>query len=92
MSKDPRPGAILWPKGWLYEDCHVGQTFEHHWGRTIEADTILFTTLTLAFNPNRADAMAHGRPDIVVNPLLLRIEDCTEIGGPRASTNPEHAR
>ena len=93
MAEDVRARAKLWPKGRLFEDFHVGQTFDHHWGRTIsEADTTLFTTLTLAFNPlyfNRAYAIAHGHPDIVVNPQLvfnvvlgLSVEDCSEIGGP----------
>lgn len=93
MTNDPRPGATFWPKGRLYEDFHVGQTFDHHWGRTIlEGDTILFTTLTLSFNPmyvNRNYAQALGHPDIVVNPQLvfnvvlgLSVEDCSEIGGP----------
>ncbi|MGE0829195.1 MAG: MaoC family dehydratase [Hyphomonadaceae bacterium] len=85
--------AKLWPRGNLFEDFKVGQVFEHHWGRTItEADTILFSTLTLSYNPlyfNRPYAKAHGHPDIVVNPQLvfnvtlgLSVEDCSEIGGP----------
>jgi acyl dehydratase len=89
---DPRERATLWPKGRLYEDFHVGQVFDHHWGRTIlESETTLFSTLTLSFNPmyfNRAYARAHGHPDIVVNPQLvfsvvlgLSVEDCSEIGG-----------
>src|ERR1700722_1614355 len=93
MTIDPRSRATLWPKGRLYEDFHVGQTFEHHWGRTIlESDAVLFTTLTLSFNPlyfNRAYAKAHGHPDVVINPQLvfnvvlgLSVEDCSEIGGP----------
>jgi acyl dehydratase len=93
MANDPRLRATLWPKGRLFEDFHVGQNFDHHWGRTIlEGDTTLFTALTLSFNPmyfNRAYAMAHGHPDIVVNPQLvfnvvlgLSVEDCSEIGGP----------
>jgi acyl dehydratase len=93
MADDIRKRATLWPKGRLFEDFHVGQTFDHHWGRTIsEADTTLFTTLTLAYNPlyfNREYAKAHGHPDIVVNPQLvfnvvlgLSVEDCSEIGGP----------
>ena len=90
---DPRARAVLRPKGRLFEDFEVGQTFEHHWGRTIlESDTMTFTTLTLSFNPlylNRAYARSHGHPDIVVNPHLvfntvlgLSVEDCSEIGGP----------
>lgn len=93
MSSDIRKKAVLRQRGRLYEDFHVGQTFDHHWGRTIfESDTILFTTLTLSFNPlymNRAYAHAHGHPDLVVNPHLvfnivlgLSVEDLSEIGGP----------
>lgn len=84
--------AVLWSKGNLFEDFHVGQRFEHHWGRTItEADATLFATLTLAFVPlyyNRAYARALGHRDIVVNPQLvfnvalgLSVQDCSEIGG-----------
>ncbi|MDB5696978.1 MAG: dehydratase [Sphingomonas bacterium] len=93
MAEDIRQRAKLWPKGRLFEDFTVGQKFEHHWGRTVEtSDTLLFSTLTLAFNPlyfNRDYARAHGHPDIVVNPQLLfnivlglSVEDCSEIGGP----------
>lgn len=93
VSNDVRERAKLWPKGRLFEDFHPGQAFDHHWGRTIlESDTILFSTLTLSYNPlyfNRAFALAHGHPDIVVNPQLvfnvilgLSVEDCSEIGGP----------
>jgi itaconyl-CoA hydratase len=93
MHTDIRARARVWPKGRLFEDFHVGQMFEHHWGRTIaESDTLAFTTLTLAYNPlyfNREYAKALGHPDIVVNPQLvfnvtlgLSVEDCSEIGGP----------
>ncbi len=93
MSTDFRARAVPRPKGRLYEDFEVGQTFTHHWGRTIhESDTTLFSTLTLSFNAlyyNRDYAKAHGHPDIVVNPQLLfnvvlglSVEDCSEIGGP----------
>ncbi|MFI4974813.1 MAG: MaoC family dehydratase [Caulobacterales bacterium] len=93
MSEDFRTKAKLWPKGRLYEDFFVGQTFEHHWGRTVfESDTILFSNLTLSFNPlyfNREYAKALGHPNIVVNPHLvfnivlgLSVQDCSEIGGP----------
>lgn len=93
MSNDPRDIAVLKPRGRLYEDFQVGQTFDHHWGRTIlESDTMLFTTLTLSFNPlylNKPYARAHGHPDLVVNPQLvfnlvlgMSVEDCSEIGGP----------
>ena len=93
MVDDIRQRAVLWPKGRLFEDFSVGQQFDHHWGRTItESDTLLFTTLTLTFNPlyfNRDYAVALGHSDIVVNPHLvfntvlgLSVEDCSEIGGP----------
>ena len=93
MTEDFRARAVLWPKGHLFEDFHVGQVRTHHWGRTIsESDTLLFTTLTLSYNPlysNRDYAKAHGHPDIVVNPLLvfntilgLSVQDNSEIGGP----------
>ena len=93
MAEDFRARAKLWPKGRLYEDFQVGEVRQHHWGRTIAlSDTLLFTTLTLSFNPlysNRAFAEAHGHPDIVVNPLLvfnvvlgMSVEDNSEIGGP----------
>lgn len=93
MGEDFRSKAKLWPKGRLFEDFRPGQTFEHHWGRTIsEADTVLFSNLTLSFNPlyfNREYAKALGHPDIVVNPQMvfnvvlgLSVQDCSEIGGP----------
>lgn len=93
MTEDIRARAKLWPKGRLFADFQVGQTFRHHWGRTLtEADTLLFSTLTLAYNPlylNRAYARSLGHPDIVVNPQLvfnavlgMSVEDCSEIGGP----------
>ncbi|HEY2707243.1 MAG TPA: MaoC/PaaZ C-terminal domain-containing protein [Caulobacteraceae bacterium] len=93
MAEDFRERAKLWPKGRLYEDFAVGEVRQHHWGRTIAlSDTLLFTTLTLSFNPlysNRVYAEAHGHPDIVVNPLLvfntvlgMSVEDNSEIGGP----------
>ena len=80
-------------KGNLFEDFFVGQTFRHHWGRTINAgDNSLFTTLTLNFVPlyfNAPYARAHGHKDVVVAPLLvfnivlgLSVEDLSEIGGP----------
>ena len=93
MSEDFRQRAVLRTKGRLYEDFAVGQTFSHHWGRTItESDTVLFSTVLLHFNPlytNRDYAKALGHPDIVVNPHLLfnvvlglSVEDLSELGGP----------
>jgi len=93
MADDFRERAKPRPKGRLFEDFEVGEVRPHHWGRTIAlSDTLLFTTLTLSFNPlycNRVYAEAHGHPDIVVNPLLvfntvlgLSVEDNSEAGGP----------
>jgi len=93
MSLEFIEKAKPWPKGRLFQDFFAGQTFDHHWGRTIlHHDTVLFSTLTLSYNPlyfNRAYAKAHGHPDIVVNPQLvfntvlgMSVEDCSEIGGP----------
>jgi itaconyl-CoA hydratase len=93
VTEDFRQRAVLRSKGHLFEDFEIGKTLHHHWGRTItEADTVLFSTLLLHFNPlyfNRDYARDHGHPDIVVNPHLLfnvvlgmSVEDCSEIGGP----------
>src|SRR5947209_18799056 len=80
-------------RGHQYEDFEVGQTFDHHWGRTITAgDNALFSTATCNWNPmhlNTEFARAHGHPDVVVNPMLvlctvvgLSVEDLSEGGGP----------
>jgi len=93
MAEDFLQRARLKPKGRLYEDFEAGEVKVHHWGRTIAlSDTLLFTTLTLSFNPlysNVEYARALGHQDIVVNPLLvfntvlgLSVEDNSEIGGP----------
>lgn len=82
----------VWARGRSYEDFSVGQVFAHHWGRTItEADNVLFTTSTLAYNPiylNAEVARAQGHPATVVNPMLvfttvlgLSVEDLSEAGG-----------
>ncbi|MSP66650.1 MAG: MaoC family dehydratase [Alphaproteobacteria bacterium] len=83
--------AALVPKGTPVDTFQVGQVFEHHWGRTIAAaESSLFSSLTLAFNPlyfNVEYARAHGHPDLVVNPYLvfntvfgLSVEDLSESG------------
>lgn len=85
-------------KGHAFEDFAVGQTFEHHWGRTLSAgDNSLFTTVTQGFTPlyfNAEFARAHGHPDVVVHPLLvlctivgLSVEDLSEAGGPFLGVN-----
>ena len=90
----PDPSAFpTRARGHAYEDFEVGRVFEHHWGRTLtEADTVLFSTLTLSYNPlyfNAEHARAEGHPDLVVHPLLalctvvgLSVEDLSEAGGP----------
>ena len=88
-----RARAKAWSRGNRYEDFLVGQVFSHHWGRTLTAaDNVLFTTLTLHYNPlytNADYARAHGHADLVVCPLLLfntvfglTVEDLSENGGP----------
>lgn len=80
-------------RGRLFEDYEVGQEFIHHWGRTMtQADSVLFTTLTLHFNPtytNEEYAKAIGHERTPINPLLvfntilgLSVEDLSEAGGP----------
>ena len=87
------PAAFpLRARGRTFEDFAVGQSFEHHWGRTItEGDNALFTAATLAYNPlyfNAEYARACGHPDVVVCPMLvfatvfgLSVEDLSEGGG-----------
>lgn len=85
-------------KGNSFEDFSLGQVFEHHWGRTLNAgDNTLFTTTTMAFCPlyfNAEYARAHGHPDIVINPMLIActivgmsVEDLSEAGGPFLGIN-----
>jgi acyl dehydratase len=85
--------ATLRARGRNYEDFEVGQRFVHHWGRTVtESDSVLFSTLTLHYNPHYTSAeyaAAHGHRAMPVVPLLvfntvfgLSVEDLSEIGGP----------
>jgi itaconyl-CoA hydratase len=94
MAADPDFESFpLIAKGNRFEDFHEGQTFEHHWGRTLnDADNALFTTLALRFTPlyfNAEYARAHGHATVVIDPLLvlctavgLSVEDLSEAGGP----------
>jgi len=94
VSPDPELDRFpLAPKGRQFEDFSEGQTFDHHWGRTLnEGDNSLFATLALRFTPlytNAEYARAHGHPGVVVDPLLvlctivgLSVEDLSEGGGP----------
>ncbi|MFC3612761.1 MaoC family dehydratase [Lutimaribacter marinistellae] len=90
---DLKSRAQGWPRGNTFDRFKIGQTFTHHWGRTLtEGDNTLFTTLTLHYNPlytNADYARAHGHSGAVVCPLLLfttvfglSVEDLSEIGGP----------
>ena len=87
-----REQAQLKPKGHYFEEFELGQTFLHHWGRTLSAsENALFSTLTLSFNPlyfNAEYARQDGREAVVVNPMLvfntvfgLSVEDLSELGG-----------
>ena len=89
----------LVPRGRAYEDFRDGQTFQHHWGRTLNGgDATLFATTALRFLPlyfNDEFARAHGHPSMVVDPLLvlctvvgLSVEDLSEVGGPFLGIGP----
>jgi acyl dehydratase len=75
-----------------FEDFEQGQTFEHHWGRTITpGDNSLFSTLTITANPiyfNEHYAESLGHDGAVVNHLLafnvvfgMSVQDLSEAGG-----------
>lgn len=96
MSDTDLPDLDSFPlvgKGNKYEDFTVGQTINHHWGRTLtHADNVAFSTATCAWLPlhlNVEYARSQGHPDMVVNPMLvlciavgLSVEDLSESGGP----------
>ena len=80
-------------RGLLYEDFEVGQTFEHHWGRTLTvSESIAYSNVMMNYNPlyfNVEYARKMGYDGIVINPLLvyttvlgLSVEDLSEAGGP----------
>lgn len=83
------PGRKLTPTGRYYEQFQVGDTYRHHWGRTLtEAECQLFTTWTQNANPlyfNRPYAQSLGHPRSPANPLLvmnvvfgMTVEDLSE--------------
>ena len=85
--------AQLWTRGNRFEDFEMGQSFLHHWGRTLtRTDNTTFSALTLHYGPayiNRPYAEAIGHRDSPINPLLvfntvlgLSVEDLSEQGGP----------
>ncbi|GGN78689.1 MaoC family dehydratase [Nocardia rhizosphaerihabitans] len=76
-------------KGRLFDEFALGQLFVHHWGRTVLAsDSMLFTSLTLNYNPlyvNSESARELGHSTSPVNPYLtfltvlgLSVEDLSE--------------
>jgi itaconyl-CoA hydratase len=80
-------------RGAYFEKFTEGESFEHHWGRTLTtADNVLFSSSLCYWNPMYLDAEfagAHGHPGTVVNPMLvlctvigLSVEDLSESGGP----------
>jgi itaconyl-CoA hydratase len=83
------PDVSLRRTGRFFEEFSVGETYRHHWGRTLtEGECTLFTTWTLNANPlyfNRAHAQSLGHPLCPANPLLvlnilfgLSVEDLSE--------------
>ena len=81
--------ARTWQRGRWFEDFAEGDTYRHHWGRTItEGDAVAFATQTLQYNPiylNAARAQQLGHPNLVVSPYLvlalvvgLSVEDLSE--------------
>ena len=88
----------LWKRGRQFEDFVLGQTFSHHWGRTLTAgDATLFSSLALRYCPlyvNAEYAQKAGHKDLVVDPMLvlstvigLSVEDLSEGGGPFLGVN-----
>lgn len=89
-----RARAKLWPRGNRFEDFSEGQAFSHHWGRTLtDADNMLFTALTMHYNPqhlNAEIARENGHetgspvaPLLVFNAVFgMSVEDLSEGGGP----------
>lgn len=76
-------------RGRFFEDFEVGERYYHHWGRTLtQSDNILFTTLTMNYNPiyfNEEWAKKMGYKGIVINHLLvfntvlgMSVEDLSE--------------
>lgn len=75
-----------------FDDFEEGQSFEHHWGKTVtDGDNSLFTSLTMNANPTYSNADLagdYGYDDVVVDPLFafnlvlgLSVQDLSEAGG-----------
>jgi acyl dehydratase len=84
--------ARVWRKGRAFERFKEGESFDHHWGRTLtESDVVLFSSASLHYNPiyfNDALARKAGHERKPINPILLfltafglSVEDLSEIGG-----------
>lgn len=78
-------------KGLTYDEFELDRVIDHHWGRTIgETESVMFSTMTLNFNPtyfNVEYAKALGYDRMPLNPYLiyltifgLSVEDLTEGG------------
>jgi itaconyl-CoA hydratase len=76
----------------FFGDFVPGRRFDHRWARTLtETDNVLFTTLTLSYNPLYFDstfASSRGHSSVVLHPMLvfltafgLSVEDLSEVGG-----------
>lgn len=76
-------------RGRFFEDFELGERYYHHWGRTFtEADNIIFTTLTMNYNPvyfNDEWAKKMGYEKSIINHLLvfntvlgMSVEDLSE--------------
>jgi len=75
--------------GRYFEDFQVGETYRHHWGRTLtEGEVSLFATWTMNVCPlhfNKVYARSLGHPDTPVHPLHvmnvvfgMTVEDLSE--------------
>jgi len=96
---DPDFGSFeTWRRGNRFEDFEVGQTFDHHWGRTLTAsEATLFSSVALRYCPlyvNAEYAKSEGHDDLVVDPLLvlatvigLSVEVLSEAGSPFLGVN-----
>lgn len=82
----------VWAKGTFFEQFEAGQTFDHHWGRTLGAhDAALFNALTLGYHPlfvndEYARSLGHERSPInsylvFLTVLGLSVEDTSEKFG-----------
>lgn len=96
MSSPEKPDLSQFPvrrRGAYFDKFEVGQTFHHHWGRTLDqSDSTLFST-TLGFWSalylNDEYSRQNGHPSRPMNPYLvlctvvgLSVEDLSESGGP----------